>query len=137
MSDADFWNEAWAADSVPRCSPHDPTLQMHWPSLGVRAGSRVLVPLSGKSADLTWLAANGYEPVGVDIAAAPCKQYFADRGVVPSLDRAGRFVRWRGAGVTILQGDIFDLDGSYEAPPSTAARSSPSLRATARATPTP
>jgi thiopurine S-methyltransferase len=116
MTDLDFWREAWAAGRVhPRSKRPDDTLEMHWPSLKVALGSRVLVPLSGKSGDLAWLGSHGFFTVGVEISAIPCEAFFAERGVQPVRTGYGSFVRWQGFGVTLLQGDFFNLDGTYDA----------------------
>jgi hypothetical protein len=124
MTDLDFWREAWAAGRVhPRSKRPDDTLEMHWPSLKVALGSRVLVPLSGKSGDLAWLGSHGFFTVGVEISAIPCEAFFAERGVQPVRTGYGSFVRWQGFGVTLLQGDFFNLDGHMMLP-SIAARSS-------------
>ncbi len=116
MDDLDFWKDAWDAGIVAdRSGRVDVTLDLHWPSLEVAPGSRVLVPLSGTTADLAWLVANGVAPVGVEISPIACRDFFAERGVVPGKVVDGPFVRWRGAGVTILQGDFFDLEDRYDA----------------------
>jgi thiopurine S-methyltransferase len=116
MDDLEFWRDAWAAGIVgPQVQRPDPTLERLWPALGVAPGSRVLVPLSGKSGDLAWLESRGFIPVGVEISEIACRDFFVERGVVPDRTPAGSFVKWHGAGVTLLEGDFFDLDDTYDA----------------------
>ena len=116
MGDLDFWRKAWAEGRVAsRVKGPENILEMHWPTLRVAPGSRVLVPLSGKSGDLAWLGSRGFIAVGVEISAIPCREFFAERGVQPVRTAYGAFVKWQGSGVTILQGDFFDLDDTYDA----------------------
>ena len=116
MDDLDFWQDAWASGIVgPRVGRPDNTLEMHWPSLEVAPGSRILVPMSGKSGDLTWLRSHGYIPVGVEISPIPCREFFAELRVLPDQTAYGPFVKWHGSGVTILQGNFFDLNDAYDA----------------------
>ena len=68
------------------------------------------MPLSGKSPDMAWLAAHGYGVVGVEISPIACEAFFAEHHIAAERAPAGPFVRWHGRGVTILQGDFFDLD---------------------------
>lgn len=116
MNDLDFWRDAWVRGKVaPRVNRPDDLLEMFWSALKAEPGGRVLVPLCGQSRDLGWLASNGFAPVGVEISPIACRAFFAERGVEPILTSSGPFVTWQGSGVTILQGDFFDLDDIYDA----------------------
>lgn len=118
MTDLDFWREAWAQGRVlPRANRPDDLLETHWSAL--EPGRRVLVPLCGQSRDLAWLASHGFAPVGVEISPIACRAFFAERDIEPAVTPRGPFVAWTGSGVTILQGDFFELDetcdGTYDA----------------------
>lgn len=71
--------------------------------------------MSGKSPDMAWLAAHGFGVVGVEISPIACEAFFAEHHIAADRAAAGPFVRWQGGGVTILQGDFFDLGGKYAA----------------------
>ncbi len=71
--------------------------------------------MSGKSPDMAWLAARGFHVVGVEISPIACEAFFAEQQIAADRAAAGPFVRWQGGGVTILQGDFFDLHGTYAA----------------------
>ena len=73
------------------------------------------MPLSGKSPDMVWLAAQGFYVIGVEISALACEAFFAENHISAHRAAVGPFVRWQGGGVTILQGDFFDLEGTYAA----------------------
>ena len=42
----------------------------HWAALGVAPGSRVFVPLAGKSQDMRWLAESGHRVLGVELSSS-------------------------------------------------------------------
>jgi thiopurine S-methyltransferase len=81
----------------------------------VAPGSRVLVPLAGKSPDLAWLASHGFNVVGVELSPIACADFFEEQDIAVQRTPDGPFVRWDGGGVTILQGDFFDLRETFDA----------------------
>lgn len=114
--DADFWHSRWAQGTAPfSAATHGDLLGTHWPTLGVAQASRVLVPLAGKSPDLAWLAGHGFNVVGVELSPIACAGFFDEQNVVAQTTPDEPFVRWDGGGVTILQGDFFDLQGTFDA----------------------
>ena len=68
---------------------------------------RVLVPLCGRAEDLAFLAAHGYEVVGVELSEPAVRAFFELHALVPSVTR-GRFVEYRAGSITLLVGDLFD-----------------------------
>jgi thiopurine S-methyltransferase len=111
-----YWRARWTTEPAKFSGGRpDGLLATHWPSLGVPLGSRVLVPLAGKSPDLAWLASHGFDVVGVEVSPVACEEFFAERNVTAERMSDGPFVRWQGGGVTLLQGDFFALDGTFDA----------------------
>jgi thiopurine S-methyltransferase len=112
----EFWHSNWADGGGAFTSgERGRLLTAHWPKLEIPPGSVVLVPMSGKSPDMAWLAAHGFDVVGVEISPIACEAFFAEHHIAAHRAAAGPFVRWKGGGVTILQGDFFDLDGTFGA----------------------
>ena len=111
----DFWLARWSSDQILGFHEGQPNrhLRRYWATLGVRG--RVLVPLCGKSHDLGWLAEQGHDVVGVELSPIACAAFFAERGEVPVVTAAGRHTQYRHGRVTLLQGDIFDLEGDFDA----------------------
>src|SRR5262245_14007148 len=110
ISDSDyppeFWLSKWAEGGAAfTAGERGCLLAAHWPRIGVRPGCEVLVPMSGKSPDMAWLAAHGFGVVGVEISPIACAAFFAEYKFTADRAPAGRFVRWQGGGVTILEGD--------------------------------
>jgi len=109
--EADFWLQRWEANQIgfhqDEVNLH---LERHWPGLGLAPGSRVLVPLCGKSRDLLWLAGQGHAVIGVELSEIAVRDFFAENGLEATVREQGPFREWRCDEIRILQGDFFDLD---------------------------
>ncbi|MFA5663938.1 thiopurine S-methyltransferase [Castellaniella sp.] len=108
--DNEFWLQRWQQGQT---GFHQnrvmPLLQKHWPSLGLPPGSRVLVPLAGKSLDVAWLAQEGHEVLAVELSPLAVAQFFEAHRLQPTCTTAGRGT-WHTAGrIRYYCGDIFDL----------------------------
>jgi thiopurine S-methyltransferase len=92
-----FWLERWQRNEIGfhQPAPHK-GLARHWATLVLAPGSRVFVPLAGKSLDMIWLAAQGHEVVGIELAAEAVRAFAAENGPVARVD--------------LRQGDLFGLD---------------------------
>jgi thiopurine S-methyltransferase len=109
--DAQFWLDRWQRREIGfHQAEINPLLARHWHTLGCPPGSRVLVPLAGKSLDMTWLAAQDLRVLGVELSTQACAEYFSDQGVTPRVDDQVRFIRYHAGAVTLLAGDVFDLN---------------------------
>lgn len=111
--DADFWLQKWQEGQI-GFHRHDvmPLLQKHWPSLQLPEGSRVLVPLCGKSLDMHWLAAQGHRVLGVELSPLAVSQFFEEAGLEP-VRTTSRYGEHVSAGpIEIIVGDAFGLDPS-------------------------
>ncbi|HKS11466.1 MAG TPA: thiopurine S-methyltransferase [Pseudomonas sp.] len=105
-----FWNKRWEDNQIGFHQPQVNTyLHNHWPSLGLAPGSRVLVPLCGKSLDMLWLAAQGYRVLGVEISEKAVLDFFHEQGLEADVLEQDGFTRWRTAEIELWQGDFFDL----------------------------
>jgi thiopurine S-methyltransferase len=87
----------------------NPLLSRFWPSLGLAAGSRVFVPLCGKSLDMLWLVEQGHEVIGVELSPLAVKAFFRENRLQPVKRRQGRFTLWQHGRLAILCGDYFAL----------------------------
>ena len=61
-----------------------PLLQKHWPGLGLAPGSRVLVPLAGKTLDVAWLAQQGHAVLAVELSPIAVGQFFEEHALTTS-----------------------------------------------------
>ena len=107
----DFWHRRWAKNQLGWHEGAPNTLlTAHFAKLGVPAGARIFVPLCGKSNDMGWLRAQGYQVVGAELSRVAVERFFAEQGLTPAITRQGFFERFEAEGVTIWAGDIFELD---------------------------
>jgi thiopurine S-methyltransferase len=80
-------------------------LERHVARFGDRR--RVIVPLCGRTEDMAFLAAQGLEVVGVELAEQAVREFFELRGIVPEVAEHGPFVAYRAGAITLLAGDWF------------------------------
>ncbi|MGA7157516.1 MAG: thiopurine S-methyltransferase [Acidobacteriaceae bacterium] len=105
-----FWQELWKKNEIAFHQPKaNPLLVRHLPSLGLAAGARVFVPLCGKSLDLHWLLAQGFRVAGAELSQMAVEQLFDELGMRPQVTVAGALTRYAAPGITIFQGNIFEL----------------------------
>lgn len=78
----------------------------------------MLVPLCGKSADLLWLAQQGYEVTGVELSEIAARAFFEESGFSFDCKKLGAF-NWfcgQGIAISIVCGDYFEFtDQPYDA----------------------
>ena len=105
-----FWHERWASnrtgfhqDSV---NPH---LERHWHSLGLLPGSRILVPLCGKSLDMIWLHEQGHRVVGIELSQLAVAAFFSEHGLTPAIRQGHGYSCWSAEGIDLYCGDFFKL----------------------------
>lgn len=84
-------------------------LRKFWPRL--TAGSRVLVPLCGKTTDLLWLAEQGLEVTGVELSEIAARAFFAATDIGFEIEASNGLLWFRGLrqSVSIVCGDYFQF----------------------------
>jgi len=105
-----FWHRKWADNQIGfHQAEASPYLQRYWPALGLAVGSRVLVPLCGKSLDLAWLAGQGHRVLGIELSRRAVEDFFLEHGLAAQVSQHGAFEVWRSGDVELWCGDIFAL----------------------------
>lgn len=106
----EFWLERWEHAEIGfHQNDINPWLPRYWPRLGATPGSKVFVPLCGKSLDMAWLRKNGHPVVGVELSPLAVEAFFDEYGISPSTSQSGKFQQCEADGIRILCGDFFDL----------------------------
>jgi thiopurine S-methyltransferase len=109
--DAEFWLERWREG---RTHFHQtrvtPPLERFWPTLRFAPGSRILVPLCGKSLDMLWLAQRDLRVLGVELSQLAVEQFFDEHGLTPQVRHSGAGEHYVAENIEIIRGDIFDVD---------------------------
>ena len=121
--DAPYWRDRWAQNQIAfHESKVNPLLVEYFDQLSLPAGSRIFVPLCGKTIDIHWLRSRGHRVAGAELSELAVQQLFMELGITPSCAVIGQVTRYSAAGIDIFQGDIFDLsrgdlgavDGLYD-----------------------
>ncbi len=108
-----FWCARWQANEIGFHQPDiNVYLQNYWPTLRLESGTRVFVPLCGKSRDLLWLAGQGHQVLGVEISPVAVSAFFEENNLVASAQKDARFVRYQSSDISLLLGDFFDLNAT-------------------------
>ena len=84
-------------------------LAKYFDELGLPGGSRVFVPLCGKTLDIHWLLGQGCRVVGSELSAIAVAQLFSELGVEPLIEANGDISRYSADGIDIFVGDFFEL----------------------------
>ncbi|TWC29457.1 thiopurine S-methyltransferase [Pseudomonas sp. SJZ079] len=107
---AEFWQARWARNEIGfHAHEVNPYLQRYWPDLALPSGTRVLVPLCGKSLDMAWLAAQGCRVVGVELAQKAVEDFFSVHELQAQISQDGAFKVYRAGSLEIYCGDFFAL----------------------------
>ncbi|WP_020396199.1 thiopurine S-methyltransferase [Thiolinea disciformis] len=107
---AEFWHQRWQKNQIGfHQSAINSHLESFWPQLNVPEGTRVFVPLCGKSLDMLWLRAQGYPVLGIELSEIAVRDFFAENELTPVIQQQGSFTRWETENLVILVGDFFDL----------------------------
>lgn len=92
------------------------SLKKHWPELP--QGSRVLVPLCGKSPDVLWLGSKGYRVTGVELSEIAVRSFFDEASLeyAVSENNGLKVFKCTEPEITMVCGDYFSFtDGSFDA----------------------
>jgi thiopurine S-methyltransferase len=82
----EFWQTRWQEKRIGfNQSQVNPLLMKCFSHLNVPAGGRVFVPLCGKSIDMAWLTAQGYNVVGIELVETAVQEFFAEQNIVPTV----------------------------------------------------
>ncbi|MDI9240465.1 thiopurine S-methyltransferase [Lysobacter sp. LF1] len=107
----DFWHQRWHDNQIGfHQDQPTPLMLKHWPSLQVPAGTRVFVPLAGKSRDMAWFAAQGHPVLGVELSRIAVEAFFAEHGLTPAVRESKYGRHYEAEGIELICGDAFALD---------------------------
>lgn len=110
MVDKQHWLDRWQEN---RIGFHEAAvnrhLQTYLPRFTLEPGNCIFLPLCGKSHDIAWLAEQGYEVIGIELSAIAIEAFFAEHQLEYERFDSDRFGVYEAEGITLLQGDFFDL----------------------------
>lgn len=115
--EASFWHQIWEEQQIPFHESGGNALFIeHFSALNLPQGSRVFLPLCGKTLDIGWLLAQGYKVVGIELSELAVQQLFEQLGVEPLVEDCGALKRYSAPNLDILLGDFFALTSAVLGP---------------------
>ena len=120
---ADFWHERWEKGEIGFHEKDiNPLLIGHFSTLRLISGQRVFVPLCGKTHDISWLLAQGYNVVGAELSELAIQALFESLNIEAKVTSVNGFFLYQAPNIDIFVGDIFTLsrelighvDGIYD-----------------------
>ena len=109
-----FWLDVWDSKQIGFDQKAvNPLLAKHMACLNLSAGSRVFVPLCGKSIDMVWLLKQGYQVVGVELSQDAIEQFFSAMGLQADVAEIDGFIRYSAPDIDIFVGDYFVLTAKH------------------------
>lgn len=113
-SNKEFWLQRWREGNIgwhhKEINPH---LLSFWHTLGMGQGSRVFVPLCGKSRDMIWLAQQGHSVVGAEISEIAVRAFFSEQDIIAKRSNLGPFQVFQKEPYSLLCGDLFQLKSHH------------------------
>jgi len=115
-----LWLERWKNREIGfNQEEPNPFMVRYFERLNLKKGSRILVPLCGKTIDISWLLAQGYSVVGIELSETAVRELFEELGVVPTVSKREEHTFYSTENLTVIVGDIFrvtsDMIGSIDA----------------------
>jgi thiopurine S-methyltransferase len=112
-----FWHDRWRLGQIGfHQAATDRQLQRHWPDLALAAGSRVFVPLCGKSLDLLWLRERPHDVVGVELSAVALESFCLQHGIPARRRPFEGFDVYEAENLRLYRGDLFALSAPLLGP---------------------
>ena len=106
----EYWLDRWQRNDIGfHQNEINSYLQHYWPRMHRVAGSKVLVPLCGKSRDMMWLHERGHAVMGVELSTMAAHAFFDEYHLNPTITHHGPFECLTSGTIQIWCGDIFDL----------------------------
>ena len=115
--ETEYWLKRWREGRTGWHRPEVmPLLEQHWAALDVPRGSRVLVPLCGKSVDMLWLAQQGMRVLGIDVSPIAIESFLAENQLHARTRSTAEGTHYEitnapaGGEIEIINGDAFAVD---------------------------
>ena len=98
---ASFWHQKWErGEIVFHQNDTNPFLLKHFEKLELPKGSRVFLPLCGKTRDFAWLLTNGYQVVGAELSELAIRELFKELSLNPEISQLGKLIHYSAKNIT-------------------------------------
>lgn len=107
---AEFWHQRWQYQQIGFHLDHvNPHLLNYVGCLELATNSHVFLPLCGKTLDIAWLLAQGYQVSGIELSEIAVEALFDGLGLTPTIQSTGCLRLYQSGDLRIWQGDFFAL----------------------------
>ena len=108
--EANFWHNKWEQNEIGfHEGKTNALLTKYLDQLQLPEAGRLFLPLCGKTRDIAWLLAQGYQVVGIELSPLAIQQLFAELKIEPEISTTGALTRYRVPNLEIYEGDFFEL----------------------------
>lgn len=108
--EAEFWQKKWKNQEIAfNQSEANPLLVRYFGKLALAKGSRVFLPLCGKTTDALWLLSEGYSVVGAELVESAIQDFFSENDLHPEVTSLAELKVYRSENIDMFVGDIFHL----------------------------
>ncbi len=105
-----FWHQKWEKGEIGFHRSEANTLLIeNVGKLNLTKGSRIFLPLCGKTLDFSWLLASGYRVAGAELSEIAIRELFKELGVEPIISKIGNLELYTAKNIEIFVGNIFDV----------------------------
>jgi thiopurine S-methyltransferase len=113
--EASFWHNRWQQNQITFHQSDYNHLLVRYQERLPKVGT-ILVPLCGKSRDMTFLAQRGSFVVGAELVESALTAFYEEQGIPYKKIVANDFTRFDGGGVRTYAGDFFALSSGLVGP---------------------
>ncbi len=107
------WNRKWRDNDIGfHQKDFNPLLVRYFGQLNIAQGSRVFVPLCGKTNDIAWLLSQGHQVVGIELSETAVIQLFESLGAKPKITKQSELTCYSAPNIDIYVGDYFLLSAA-------------------------
>jgi len=106
----DYWLKKWETNDIAfHEKTPNPLMASNFNDLSLTEGSRVFLPLCGKTRDIAWLLHNGYKVAGSELVESAIIQLFNELEMEPVISLVDELTLYSAKNLDIYIGDIFNM----------------------------
>ena len=110
MDENNLWLKRWENREIGfNQNKVNPFLLQYFQSLNLNLNSKVLVPLCGKTIDISWLLSEGYAVRGIELSEIAVIELFEELNLVPNISTVGELKIYSRENLQVFVGDIFKV----------------------------
>jgi thiopurine S-methyltransferase len=108
--DAQFWHDRWQQREIGFHREHiNPHLIKYFPTLELQREQVVLLPLCGKTRDITYFLQQGLQVVGAELSEIAVKELFLENEMQAEVTEVDEMLCYQAEGLRVFVGDFFKL----------------------------